>query len=323
MSKDDKVKAYLAYACVSFFWGTTYLAIRIGVEEMPPALFAGIRFLLAGLLFVGILLLRGYKLPPKQDLGVIAVVGISLLTIANGIVVWAEQFIPSSLAALIVTTLPLWMVAIEALLPRGDKLNWRKATGILIGFAGVLILLWPDLSGSLDPAYLTGVIVILFAPIFWSAGSIYAKYRKTETPPLMSAAVQMVIAGAVLTTIGLAVGEASRFEFTTRGVSALVYLTIFGSIVGYGSFIYALDKLPATVVSTYAYLNPVVAVVLGWLILDERLDWPMVIATAIILSGVVLVKTNRPGRRVKEMRPQAEVERNPKSCARPVTPNEA
>ncbi|MFQ5651955.1 MAG: EamA family transporter [bacterium] len=294
MSKKDRVRAYSAFAAVSLFWGTTYLAIRIGVAVLPPALFAGIRFWLAGAIFMVALLLRGYALPRKQDLLNLTIVAVALLVIANGTVVWAEQFIPSSLAALIVTTLPLCMVLMEAALPRGEKLTLRKVVGILIGFGGVIILLWPDLQGSLDPAYLKGVLIILIAPLSWSAGSIYSKYNKTNTRPLMAAATQMLIAGTILIVVGAVNGEIEKFTFETKGLAALGYLVVFGSMIGYGSFIYALDKLPAAIVSTYAYLNPIVAVILGWLILDERLDWPMVFATVIILSGVVLVKQGSP-----------------------------
>ncbi len=291
MSKDAQFRAYLAYAAVSFFWGTTYLAIRIGVEVLPPALFAGVRFLLAGAIFAPLLMLKGYALPHRQDFLTLAIVGIALLAIANGTVVWAEQYIPSGLAALIVTTLPLCMVAMEAMLPKGEKLNARKVAGILIGFLGIIVLLWPDLQGSLEPNFLKGVIFILIAPISWGAGSLYQKYNRLKTHPLMAAAWQMLIAGAVLSIVGTASGEISRFRFTAQGMGALAYLTVFGSIVGYGSFIYALDKLPAAMVSTYAYINPVVAVVLGWLILSERLDWTVVVATVVILTGVFLVKT--------------------------------
>lgn len=294
MSENERLKAYLAFAAVSFFWGTTYLAIRIGVEVLPPALFAGIRFMIAGIIFIFILLIRGYSLPQRKDLIDITIVGLALLTIANGSVVWGEQWVPSGLAALIVATLPFWMVGLEAALPHGEKLNKGKVLGIIIGFLGLVILLWPDLKGALDTAYLKGVVAILIAPISWGAGSIYSKYRRIATAPLMAAAVQMVIAGMVLVFIGALNGEFLKFTFNPKGLAALGYLVVFGSIIGYGSYIYALAKLPAAIISTYAYLNPIVAVTLGWVVLDERLDWSMILATAIILSGVVLVKMARP-----------------------------
>jgi len=303
---DDKhlIKAYGAFAAVSFFWGTTYLAIRIGVETVPPALFAGLRFLMAGSVLMGFLKAKGYVFPRGRDLFDLSVTGVALLTLANGSVVWAEQYVPSSLAALIVATLPFWMVGFESVLPRGERVTLRQATGIIIGFFGLVLLLWPEIKNSLGSFYLKGILALFFAPISWSAGSIYAKRHKLNVHPLMSAASQMLVAGSLLTLFGFFAGEFNRLTFDPRGMAAMVYLAIFGSIVGYGSYIYALDKLPSSFVSTYAYLNPVVAVLLGWLILDERFDWLLITATIIILTGVVLVTTNRPGRLKSEKKIQ-------------------
>ncbi|MCG8605502.1 EamA family transporter [bacterium] len=297
MDKQDKIKAYSAWASVSFFWGTTYLAIGIGVKTLPPALFAGIRFLLAGLVFIAFLRLRGYRLPQRQDWVTLSIVGIALLVFGNATVVWAQQWVPSGLAALIVATVPFFMVGIEAMLPGGERIDLRKGLGILIGFTGLTLLLWPDLKGSMDHAYLKGVLVLFLAPLAWGAGSVYSKHRKIQTPALMAAACQMLIAGIILCIVGLLIGEGSRFVPTPAGLGAIVYLLIFGSIVGYGSYIYVLDKLPTAIVSMYAYINPVIAVVLGWLILDEKLNWLVGISTAVILTGVVLVKTGRTKKR--------------------------
>lgn len=291
MHQPNKLNAYLAYTSVCFFWGTTYLAIRIGVEVFPPALFAGLRFLAAGVLLLSGLLMLGHRLPALAEMRKMAITGISLLAIANGAVVWAEQFVPSGLAALIVATVPFWMVAIDARLPHGGKLTARKVAGMIIGFLGLIILLWPELRGSLDRSYLAGIVALFIAPLAWAGGSIYSKYCGLKTPPLMAAAIQMLIAGLVLILFGGLKGEFSLLSWTTQGMAALAYLVVFGSVVGYSSYIYALDKLPAAMLSTYAYINPIVAVVLGWLVLDERLDSLMLMAMAIILAGVVLVKT--------------------------------
>lgn len=291
MEKRELIKAYSAWAAVSIFWGTTYLAIRIGVEVLPPALFAGIRFFTAGLVFIPILLMKGYSLPSKKDLIPISITGILLLTVANGTVVWAEQWVPSSLAALIIASIPFFMVGMESLMPNGEKLSLKKVLGILIGFSGIFLLLWPDLKGSIDSAYLKGILGLVIAIIAWASGSIYSKYRDIQTSPFMSAAFQMLIAGGILTSIGAAKGEFSQFTFDPKGMAALVYLMIFGSLIGYSAYIYALAKLPAATVSTYAYINPVIAVILGWLVLSERLDWIVMLATVVILLGVLLVKT--------------------------------
>lgn len=297
MADKETLRAYVAWAIVCTAWGTTYLAIRIGVEVLPPALFAGGRFLIAGLLFLPVLLLRGAKLPARRHLMDIAIVGIALLTVANGLVVWAEQWVPSGLAALIVATLPFWMVGLQTLIPRGEGLTVRKVLGILIGFGGLILLLWPDLQGTLDRDYLKGVLGLCVAAVSWASGSLYSKYRNIKVQPLVAAALQMIVAGLVLIAVGLVRGEAAHFHLELQGLLALLYLIVFGSILGYSSYIYALAKLPASVVSTYAYLNPIVAVALGWLVLDERLDWRVAAATAIILFGVLLVNSARSARK--------------------------
>ena len=291
MPAKENVKAYLAWGAVCFFWGTTYLAIRIGVEVLPPALFAGLRFVIAACILIPILRLKGYALPPRKELLDIALVGFLLLTIANGTVVWAEQWVPSGLAALIVATLPFWIVGIESRLPRGDRLNSRKVIGIFVGFTGLLLLLWPELRGSMGSAYTFGIFAMFIAPISWGAGSIFSKYRKIKTRPLMAASFQMLFGGIALCVIGLMIGELNRFTLDPQGLLSMAYLIVFGSIIGYGSFMYALSKLPASFVTTYAYINPVIAVILGWLVLDERFDMKLVLATSLILLGVILVRS--------------------------------
>jgi drug/metabolite transporter (DMT)-like permease len=286
-------KAYLAWGAVCLIWGTTYLAIRIGVSILPPALFASIRFAVAGLIFFLFLRYKGYSLPSRKGFLDAAVVGIALLVTANGLVVWSEQWVPSGLTALIVSTVPLWMAVFEGILPAGARLTAKKISGILMGFCGLLILFWPDLKGSLDTSYLKGILVLVLAPCSWAAGSIYSKHKAVRTDPLMAASLQMIIAGSILMAIGASFGEFKRFLLNPLGLGALIYLIIFGSIVGYGSFIYALSKLPSSKVSMYAYINPVIAVVLGWLVLGERMDGWMITGTAVVLAGVLVVNSEK------------------------------
>lgn len=293
LTRKEKITAYAAWGAVCLFWGTTYLAIRIGVRTIPPALFGGLRFLTAGLIFLAYLSWRGHALPQGRELLDMVIVGIALLVTSNGLVIWAEQWVPSSIAALLVATLPFWMAGFEAALPSGERLTFRKGMGIIIGFTGLVILLSPEIKTSFDMAYLQGVAALLMAPLCWSAGSVYSKSRPAKSHPLMAATMQMVVAGIILILIGGIFGEWQRFSLDAEGLAATAYLVVFGSIVGYGSFIYALSKLPATKVAMYAYVNPVIAVVLGWLILDERMDWSVVLATAVVLLGVVLVKSSK------------------------------
>lgn len=293
MNRPETIKAYAAWGAVCLFWGTTYLAIRIGVQRLPPALFAGVRFLIAGVIFLAYLRLRGHPLPKPGEWVHLAVVGITLLVMANGLVVWAEQWVPSGLTAVIIATVPFWAAGLETILPSGERLSLRKLLGIAIGFAGVIILFAPDLGGSFDKAYLKGVVILIFVPFFWSLGSIYSKHHPLRSSAMVAAGSETLIAGIVLTVVGTALGEWQDFTLNWKGVASIAYLIVFGSIVGYSSFIYALSKLPVSTVSMYAYINPVIAVILGWLILDERLDWSVVTATTVVLVGVALVRSSK------------------------------
>lgn len=286
----ENAKAVVAWLNVCVIWGTTYLAIRIGVGHMPPMLFAGIRWIVAGALFIAFLAWQGKTLPRAGELIHLAVVGLCLIGFGNGLVVFAEQWIPSGLAALLITTVPFFLVGMEALLPKGPRLNATIMTGLLLGLAGVGLIFGEDLRYLADPDNLLGVLGLLGAVFFWSIGSLYSKYVRVDVHPLMGASVQMLIAGIVLTAIGLALGEWPRLTFEINGLFSLAYLIVVGSLVGYSSYIYVITKLPLSLISTYAYINPVIALFLGWLVLDEKLNFQIAVAAAVILLGVFIVK---------------------------------
>lgn len=290
----EKLAAYGAWAAVCFFWGTTYLAIRVGLETMPPMLFGGTRFLIAGsILFLVMSRLRGARLPIGREWFDIGLVGLMLLGVGTGMVVWAEQWITSGMAALLVATSPFWVAGLERLFNDGERVGARHIAGLLIGFGGLVLLVAPDLFGAaLNGRYLLGVLAIQIGCVSWSAGSVYAKRRPSGVSPMMSAAVQMLVAGVALTLVGTVAGEWGAMSFSGRSLGALMYLVAFGSIVAYGSYTYAIQKLPLSIVSTYTYINPVIAVLLGWLVLSEPMGWRVVAAAAIILGGVALVKTS-------------------------------
>jgi drug/metabolite transporter (DMT)-like permease len=290
MNEKYGLKAYLAWITICIVWGTTYLAIRIGVTDLPPMMFAGLRWIIAGVLMTILLNLRHYKLPELKDLKHLAIVGILLLGIANGLVVVAEQWLPSGLTALILSTLPFWIVGMEYFLPNGPKINVFIITGLILGTTGVILIFAKDLNISLDFNFLLGGLCLLGAVIAWSAGSIYWKYKKTNVRPMMGASIQMLIAGILQTSLGLILGEQNNFHLTQNGVFALGYLIVFGSILGYASYIYSITNLPLSLVSTYAYINPVIAILLGWYFLNEPLTITVFIASGLILIGVALVK---------------------------------
>ena len=294
MQGREKLGAYGAWAAVCFFWGTTYLAIAVGLESFQPTLFAGLRFLIAGgVLFFVMSRQQGARLPFGREWFDLGVVGLMLLGVGNGAVVWAEKWVPSGMAALLVATSPFWAAALERFQKDGERVGVRGLLGMAVGFGGLAMLVGPQLFGAeLNGKYVLGVVIIQVGSLFWQAGSVYSKLRPVGVSPLMASAVQMLWAGVVLTLVGTLAGEWSGMSFSARSAGALVYLVVFGSIVAYSAYMYAIQKLPLPLVSTYSYVNPLVALALGLMILSEPLGWREAGAALVILLGVALVKTS-------------------------------
>jgi drug/metabolite transporter (DMT)-like permease len=288
-----KLKAALAFAAVYIAWGSTYLVIRIGSTELPPALFAGFRFLLAALLLTVMARIAGQRIPrTPREWRESAIVGICMLATANGLVVWGERWVPSNQAALLVATAALWIAGFGTLGAKGHKLAPRTLVGLLVGFGGAIVLLLPTRGFSFD--HFGGQLAILGSALAWSAGSIYAKRNHSNTALLAAAAVQSLIAGVFLTSIGLIAGEAARWTWSPTALWTIGYLAVLGSCVGYFGYIWLVHNVNPAALGTYAYVNPAVAVLLGWLFLDESLDAAQWIGMIIILIGVVLVSRSLP-----------------------------
>ncbi|MBM2845588.1 MAG: protein of unknown function transrane [Bacteroidetes bacterium] len=267
-----RVRLVVAYLSLFIIWGSTYLAIRIGVMDIPPALLAGMRFLVSGSILVGAGRIWNRPFPST----------------ATG---WRHL---AGLAALIVATVPLFMSSIDAVIPGGHRLSGFGWVGILIGFGGVVVLVSPSLGIlSGEQIDIGGIIGLVCASFFWSTGSIYSKRHPVGGDIFVNTGIQMLAGGLVLTVIGLAAGEWASIRWTTSGVLAVVYLILFGSIVGFTAYAYLLRHVPAAKASTYAYVNPIVAVILGALVLAEPVDFRTVIATAVILGGVAIVQLAR------------------------------
>ncbi len=278
-------------------WGSTYLAIRFAVETMPPFLMAAVRFLTAGLLLFIYRRLAGDPVPHWNEARSAGIVGLFLLLGGNGAVVWAEQTVPSSLAALMVSTSPLWMLSIEALLPAGKKPPLRAVLGILLGFSGVVLLMWPGGNGGLLQVNPWGAIVLVFATLAWAAGSIFSRYAQLPASPLMGSAVEMLVGGLALLILGAVTGEFSRVDLagiTTRSILGLAYLIVFGSLIGFTAYTWLLQVAPTALVSTYAYVNPLVALAIGALLGNEILSARTLFAAGIILASVLLTTTAQP-----------------------------
>jgi drug/metabolite transporter (DMT)-like permease len=294
----SQARAYAAWIGVCLIWGTTYLGIRIALETIPPLLMAAMRWIAAGGLLILILKLRGERLPGPRAWPSLTVLGVLLLGLGNGGVVWAEQTVPSGLTAVLVATSPFWMVGFDALLPDGERLTMRRVLGLIVGFAGIVMLVWPEIqTGERGRAFLGGVVAAQVACVGWAIGSSYARSRgrghARDENVLATAAFEMLFGGLALLVAGLAAHETAALSFTPRTAGALTYLIFVGAIGGFTAYAYALKHLPVATVSLYAYVNPVIAVVLGTLVLHEPFDGRTGVAAAVVFAGVVLVKGAR------------------------------
>ncbi len=299
-----RAKVVLAFAALYTVWGSTYLAIRIGLTaDLPPALFAGLRLVPAGLLLLGFSRLRGISLAIRFDqYRIIAVVGILLLVGGMYSTFLSERVIPSGLAALVVALLPLWVALAESLLPDMDRPSARGYVGLVVGFAGLAILVWPRLTGiSGSPAQLAGMGIQMLGTWLWATGSIISKRRPVAVDALVATGYEMLTAGGVLLLFGTLAGQWPSLHFTAAGLGALVYLIIMGSCVAFTAFVWLLKHVPASKVMTYAYVNPVIAVFLGWtagrlgLVPPEPIDAWVLVGMSVIVAGVALT-TSAPTR---------------------------
>jgi drug/metabolite transporter (DMT)-like permease len=284
--------AYAAWVAVCVIWGTTYLGIRVSLESMPPMLMGGLRWTFAGGALAIYLVVRGEALPPRSRWPGIALLGFLMLVLGNGGVVVAEQWIPSGLTAVLVATSPFWMAGVEALLPDGERLRPIVVAGLLVGFTGIVVLVWPEIStGSTNASmFVLGVIMTQIACVGWSAGSAYSRRHGRQDNVLGTTALQMLAGGVMMLALGTIRGEWTSLFFTPRSTTAFVYLSTIGAIGGFVAYTYALRHLAVSFVSLYAYINPLIAVALGVLLLSEPFDLRMAAAAALVLAGVAVVR---------------------------------
>ncbi|MFU8890970.1 MAG: EamA family transporter [Anaerosomatales bacterium] len=309
MSRPFDAKTVLAFLAMYIIWGSTYLAIKIGLEhDMPPALFTGLRLALAGLILLTFARWRGWRLRlSRRDLITVSVVGIFLLCGGMFFTVLAEQYIPSSLSALVVALIPLWVAGAEGVLPGMDRPTARGIAGLVLGFAGLALLLWPRITGVHGSgAEWLGVGLQILATWLWTTGSLISRRRPVKAHAVVATGYEMLVAGGILLAVGAVLGEVPLMSgISSGGLWALAYLTIFGSCIAFTAFVWLLARVPTSKVMTYTYINPVVAVFLGWAAgtvgligTPEPVDVWVIAGMLVIVVGVALTTTapTRPPR---------------------------
>jgi drug/metabolite transporter (DMT)-like permease len=297
-----------AFACVYFFWGSTYTAIKVGVQYLPPLVLGASRFLVAGTIMLILCRIRGMKvLPAPRHLAWLAAIALLLLCGGNIGLIAGERYIGSGLSALLVAVVPLYIALISALIPSGERMMPRGWIGLALGFIGLIVLLWPGLrqQAAGQHAQVVGCLIVLASAFSWAAGSVLSRELKLPVNPMIAAGWEMLIAGLVSGLAGLLSGGWHSAHWTRASIGAVAYLVTFGSLVGYTAFVWLLDHVPVPKVATYAYVNPVVAVILGATLLGERLVVSEYIGMAAVIVAVAIVTTS--GIRVKSLESKREL----------------
>lgn len=283
--------AYLAFITVCVVWGTTYLAIHVALESVPVLLVAGLRWTFAGVVMSALMLSTGRGLPKPRLWGPLALLGFLMNVVGNGFVVYAQQYVASGLTAVLIATTPFWSALIERLLPNGERFSKRSLTGLALGFAGIIVLVWPEMTsgGAGGARFVAGVIAIQLACVGWVVGTSYARRHELGDNPFRSTALQMVFSGTMLLAAATMHGDWAQLSFTPRTIAAMLYLSIAGSLVAYSAYIYAIQHLPLQFVSLYAYINPMIAVALGTLLLNEPFGARILVAAVLVFAGTWIV----------------------------------
>jgi drug/metabolite transporter (DMT)-like permease len=298
-ARTHRTRLIVAFATVYLLWGSTFLAIRIAVETIPPFFMAGMRHLTAGLVLCAWMLRRGAPRPSASEWKVASIVGVLLLLGGNGIVSWAELRVPSGITALLVATVPVWMVIVDWLRPGGARPHAGVFAGLVLGMTGLVILVGPGEFMGHGVVDATGALALVLGSLSWAIGSIYSQRAERPRSPLLATGMQMVAGGAALIVAGAIVGEGKGFslaQVTLHSGLGWAYLVVFGSLIGFTAYAYLLGATTAAKVATYAYVNPVVAVLLGWALAGEEVTPRTLIAAAVILGGVAIITVARSGR---------------------------
>jgi drug/metabolite transporter (DMT)-like permease len=292
-----KTKVWTALFALYIVWGSTYLAIRFAVETIPPFMMAGTRFLVSGLILYVWRRLAGDPAPTPRQWRSAAIVGLLLLLGGNGVVGWAEQHVASGIAALIVGSIPLWVALIDAVRPRGIKPDWKIALGLLIGFGGIVLLVSSTgAQASSEGLSVVGIGALLVAALIWSIGSIFSRDADMPKSSLLATGIEMLAGSAGLFVAATLAGEWSTLQvstISTRSLLGLLYLIGFGSLIGFTSYVWLLRNAPVSLATTYAYVNPVVAILLGAWLGRELINLPIILSALVIITSVVMINMSK------------------------------
>jgi drug/metabolite transporter (DMT)-like permease len=317
IAKRNRTRVLIAFAAVYVLWGSTYLFIKYAIETIPPFMLGASRFLAAGLVLYAIARWRGAPKPTTHDWRAAAVTGVLMLGMGNGAVMWAERTVPTGVVALIVSTVPIWIVLMDWLRPRGVRPRVPVFLGLALGLIGMVVLIGPRAiigEGHVDEV---GALILLVGSLGWALGSILTRRFKRAGSPMVFSALQMVAAACAMAVVALLLGEWRSFsvsDISLRSALSVVYLVVAGSIIGYTAYIYLLGAVSAAKAATYAYVNPIIAVLLGWAFANEPIGARTLIAAAVILGGVAIITLNQSGHAPTgefpvQKQPEAERER--------------
>jgi drug/metabolite transporter (DMT)-like permease len=314
----SRARLLAAFAAVYVIWGSTYLFIRFAVETLPPFVMAGARFAVAGAILYLWARLRGSPAPTRAESRGATIAGLFLLLGGNGAVAWAEQRVPSGVTALLVATVPVWIVLIDWLRPGGTRPRAGVFAGLALGLVGLALLVGRGALGS-EGVDLMGAGVLVVGSILWATGSLYVRHNPTPSSAMVTNAVQMLAGGVALLVVGLAAGELARLDLaaaSTRSLLSLLYLVIAGSLIGFTAYTYLLQVSTPAKVATYAYVNPIVAVFLGWAFASEPITVRTLVAAAVILAGVAIITmAGGPGESESGARSEVRGAREPDDAA--------
>lgn len=289
------IKLIFAFAAVYIIWGSTYLAIRFAIETIPPFLMAGVRFLIAGVILYAFTYKKNKEPITFQHLKSTAIIGVLLLLGGNGGVVWAEQFVPSGLTALLISTVPIWVVLISWLIPHDKSVSVKNIIGVILGFIGLYLLVSPESIFKSESVHLVGALTLVGAALSWSIGSVYTKRAVLPKYSLTGTALEMLFGGASLLIVSPLSGELTNFNpahISSSSFLAVAYLIVMGSLIAFSAYIWLLEKAGPAKATTYAYVNPIVAVFLGWMLAGEELNSRIIFSAIIIVTAVVIIITN-------------------------------